>query len=145
MLTGPSDKPFRPLILAIAAKFDKKETALAFQFLVSISARLTVSGGTTSSSVDDAASTASVDIFTEKVKTTVALKKELIDITPTDERFKEAVAVAKVSQARFARYYLRSLEMAAKNEPEPYFMPTDDRAIINLKHVLQGGTISPLA
>ena len=103
-------KPFRPLILAIVAKFDKKETALVFQFPVSISARLIVSGGTTSGSVDDAAATASVDIFTEKVKTTVALKTELIDITPTDERFKEAVAVAKVSQERFARYYFVRLK-----------------------------------
>jgi hypothetical protein len=42
----------------------------------------------------------------------------------------------RVSKAQLARYYLRSLEMAAKGEAEPWFMPTADRAIINLEHVL---------
>ena len=35
-----------------------------------------------------------------------------------------------------ARYYLRSLETAAKNEAEPWFIPTDDGTVINLEHVL---------
>ena len=35
-----------------------------------------------------------------------------------------------------ARYYLRSLETAAKNEAEPRFIPTDDGTVINLEHVL---------
>lgn len=129
-------KPLRPLILAIAAKFNKKETALAFQYLVSISTRLTISGGTTSGSLDDTTAATSLGIFSDKITTVSALKKSFIDIVPTDERFKEAVAVAKVTQAKFARYYLRALEMTAKGEPEPYFMPTDDRSIINLEHVL---------
>jgi Protein of unknown function DUF262/Protein of unknown function (DUF1524) len=129
-------RPLRPLMLAIAAKFDKKETALAFQFFVSLSARLTISGGTTSGSIDDTGAACAVDIFTGKIKTTTALKKALIDITPTDERFKEATAVAKVAQPKFARYYLRSLEMAAKPVAEPYFIPIEDPATINLEHVL---------
>lgn len=41
-----------------------------------------------------------------------------------------------VSRAAFARYYLRSLEMAAKNESTPWFIPNDDRQTINLEHVL---------
>lgn len=129
-------KPLRPLILAIAAKFDKKELALGFKLLVSIIARLTISGGTTSGSIDDTAASLSVDIFTGKVKTTLALKKALADITPTDERFKEAVGVAKVSQPKLARYYLRSLEMSHKGQADPYFVPNDDQTVINLEHVL---------
>ena len=39
-------------------------------------------------------------------------------------------------EAQLARYYLRSLEMAAKEEAEPWFMPTQDRSIINLEHIL---------
>ena len=34
------------------------------------------------------------------------------------------------------RRALRSLEMAAKEEPEPWFLPTNDKTIINLEHVL---------
>ena len=37
---------------------------------------------------------------------------------------------------RLARYYLRSLEMTAKSEPEPWFIPQDDPTIISLEHVL---------
>lgn len=129
-------RPLRPLMLAIAFKFDKKETAHAFQFLVSLSARLTISGGTSSGSIDETAAAISLEIFTGKVKTVSALKKALMDITPTDERFKEATAIAKSAQPKFARYYLRSLEMAAKGEKEPYFVPMDDSTVINLEHVL---------
>jgi hypothetical protein len=35
-----------------------------------------------------------------------------------------------------ARYYLRSLELAAKHEAEPWHIPNDDRSAINLEHVL---------
>lgn len=129
-------KPLRPLILAIAEKFDKKETNLSFQFLVSFSVRLMISGGTTSGSLDTASADASLAIFKGNIKTQTALKKALADVIPSDARFKEAVIVAKVSQSKFARYYLRSLEMTSKGESEPYFMPTDDRSIINLEHVL---------
>ena len=131
-----SIKPFRPLILAIANKFDKKETGTAYRFLVSLSVRLVIASGTTSGSIDELSSAASLAIFTEKIKTTAALKTTLFDITPSNEGFKEAAASAKVSQPRLARYYLRSLEMAANGEKEPYFIPSDDRSIINLEHIL---------
>jgi Protein of unknown function (DUF1524) len=53
-----------------------------------------------------------------------------------DEEFKKAFEIATVSKAAFARYYLRSLEMAAKNKTTPWFIPNDDRQTINLEHVL---------
>ena len=57
-------------------------------------------------------------------------------ITPSDLQFREAFETARVSNSRLARYYLRSLEMAAKEEPEPWFVPVDDKSVINLEHVL---------
>jgi hypothetical protein len=57
-------------------------------------------------------------------------------IVPKDPEFEEEFKVATVSQAYLARYYLRSLEMAARNEPEPWFCPNDDQEIINLEHIL---------
>lgn len=129
-------KPLRPIILSVTAKFTKKELAAAFQFIVSLSTRLTISGGTTSGSIDEQAASVSVDVYIGKITTAGQLKKSLSDMTPTDERFKEAVAVAKVSQSKIARYYLRSLEMSQKKEPEPYYMPVNDQTIINLEHIL---------
>lgn len=129
-------RPLRPLLLSIAAKFDQKETALAFQFIVSLAVRLVIGGGTRSGSVEVPVATAANEVFIGKIATALDLKKRLSDITPSNEEFKEAVTNCRVSVARFARYYLRSMEMAAKGEAEPWFVPTDDRAVINLEHVL---------
>ncbi len=63
-------------------------------------------------------------------------KTSLKDITPSDEEFRSAFETARVSKSQLARYYLRSLERVAKQEPDPWFMPTQDSSIINLEHVL---------
>jgi hypothetical protein len=57
-------------------------------------------------------------------------------VIPPDEQFRQAFETATVSKASLARYYLRSLEMAAKEEATPWFIPNDDRQTINLEHVL---------
>jgi hypothetical protein len=72
----------------------------------------------------------------EKINDAKELRARLKDITPSDEEFRIEFESARVSKAALARYYLRSLEMAAKGESEPCFMPTDDRSVINLEHVL---------
>jgi len=64
------------------------------------------------------------------------LRQEIKSVIPTDEQFRQAFEVATVSKAALARYYLRSLEMASKDESYPWFIPNDDREIINLEHVL---------
>ena len=35
-----------------------------------------------------------------------------------------------------AREYVQKIVMAARNEPEPWFIPTQDRSVINLEHIL---------
>ena len=129
-------RPMRALLLAVAAKFPPNESAQTFQFLVSLGVRLLIASSTRSGSVELPLAGAANEIFAEKIVTTSDLKTRLTDITPTDDEFKAAFEVAKVSKAQLARYYLRSLEMAAKEEAEPWFMPTQDRSIINLEHVL---------
>ena len=57
-------------------------------------------------------------------------------VVPDDVTFKQAFDVARAMQANLARYYLRSLERTAKEEPAPYFIPLDDKDTINLEHVL---------
>jgi hypothetical protein len=129
-------KPMRPLLLAIAAKFSPKEAAMAFQFIISLGVRLLIASSTRSGSVELPVAAAANEIFTNKIETAAVLRKKLADITPVNDEFKMAFETTRVSKAQLARYYLRSLEMAAKGESEPWFMPTDDRSVINLEHVL---------
>jgi hypothetical protein len=64
------------------------------------------------------------------------LREALSGIVPGDRDFEEKFAEAKVSNARLAKYYLRSLEMAHQGQDEPEFVPQEDTQIINLEHVL---------
>jgi hypothetical protein len=52
-----------------------------------------------------------------------ALKSELKNLTPTDGPFVAAFESATLSNRKLARYYLRSMELAAKSEPEPWHIP----------------------
>ena len=38
--------------------------------------------------------------------------------------------------AKFARYYLRSLELAAENNTSPQLLPNDDVRVVDLEHVM---------
>ncbi len=129
-------KPFRPLLLALATNFSERETGGAFKLLVALGVRLLIASTTRSGSVEQPLAGAAQAVFKRVVTTAVELKRRLADITPTDEEFRAEFENFTVSNARLARYYLRSLEMAAKDEAEPCFMPNDDRTIINLEHVL---------
>ena len=54
---------------------------------------------------------------------------------PNDTEFKATFAYAKVPQPHLARYYLRALEMAKKNDPHAEWQPSEEKRI-NLEHVL---------
>ena len=129
-------KPMRPLLLAVAVKFPQKQAAPAFNFLIALGVRLLIASTTRSGSVELPLAAAANDVFTDRCTTFADLRKHLTHITPTDAEFTSEFEQARVSKSQLARYYLRSLEMAAKNEAEPWFIPVDDRAIINLEHVL---------
>ena len=126
----------RPLLLAVATRFSEKEAAHAFKFLISLGVRLLIASTTRSGSVELPLAGAANAAFKEEIATARDLKHKLQGITPTDDEFYMAFEIMNVSKANLARYYLRSLEMAAKGEAEPCFMPNDDRAIINLEHIL---------
>lgn len=126
----------RPLILAVADKMSAKEASPSLQFLLSLTVRLVIASTTRSGSVETPLADAAHKVFERTVATCAQLKAELLGLTPGDSVFVDAFELARVSNARIARYYLRSLEMTAKNEAEPWFVPDDDRQIITLEHVL---------
>lgn len=129
-------RPIRPLILAIAGKMEVKEATKSLQFLVSLGVRLLIASTTRSGSVEGPLADAANGVFEDKLGSVADLKKWLSNITPSDREFKEAFERTRVSNTKLARYYLRSLEMSAQNEKEPYFVPFEDRSIINLEHIL---------
>jgi Protein of unknown function DUF262/Protein of unknown function (DUF1524) len=129
-------RPMRALLLAIAARMNAAEGAAAYSFLVSVSVRLLIATTVRSGSVETPLSSAARDIYEGSITTAAELKHSLSHLTPTDSQFQEAFERARVTSAKIGRYYLRSLERAAKGEHEPWFQPEDDKAIINLEHVL---------
>jgi len=129
-------RPMRPLMLAVAVRFPGNEATEAYRMLITLGVRLLIASSTRSGSVEQPLATWANEVFTSAIKDASSLKQKLVAITPNDEQFRQAFEIANVSKASLARYYLRSLERAAKNEPSPWFIPNDDPQAINLEHVL---------
>ena len=130
-------RPLRPTVLAVAARIEARtEVADALRFLLSLGVRLLIASSTRSGAVETPLANAAHSIWEGKISSAAELKAALSQITPSDEEFRAAFESTRVSNASLARYYLRSLETAAKNEAEPWFIPTDDGTVINLEHVL---------
>lgn len=129
-------KGLRPAMLAVASQFSPKEANEAFRMFITWGVRFVITSKTSRGSIDEQIGEAANLVFTGEIKSAAALYKKVSDLIPVDEEFRRAFEIASVSQARFARYYLRSLEMAAKGEKTPWFIPNDDPQVINLEHIL---------
>ena len=129
-------RTLRPLMLACAAKLTPREAAESFRMFISWGVRLIVASSTSRGAVEEKLAGAARLVFSEELSDAAALQKKLGTIIPVDEQFRKAFEGATVSKAALARYYLRSLEMAAQSEQSPWFVPNDDKQIINLEHVM---------
>jgi len=129
-------KILRPVLLAIVSRFQPKEIEVALIFCVSLAVRLMIAGRTRTGTVEEGLANASHGIFLEENPNLAELKKRLSSVVPSDGQFQIAFQLATVSNAKLARYYLRSLEMQANGEQEPWHIPNNDQTIINLEHIL---------
>ena len=129
-------RPMRALLLAIAFRFSPANASKALHYLVAVGVRLLVASSTRSGSVELPLARAAHEVFSRAIETTRALKRALHAMVPTNQEFRDAFATARVTKAQLARYYLRCLEMGARQDREPWFIPTEDGSIINLEHVL---------
>lgn len=129
-------KPYRPLLLAISRKFAPQETADAFEGLVALGVRLIIASSTRSGSVEQPLAKGGNQVYRGDITTAKDLFASLSNIIPTDAQFRQSFEIATVSNPKFARYYLRTLELAAAQTPEPWFMPNEDAHAITLEHVL---------
>jgi hypothetical protein len=129
-------KGLRPLMLAVSSAFQPKEASEAFRMFISWSVRFVITSNTSRGSIDEVLGNAANAVFVGDIKTSSEILKKVADTIPLDEEFRKEFETATVSKAQFARYYLRSLEMAAKGEATPWFIPNDDKQVINLEHIL---------
>jgi hypothetical protein len=95
-----------------------------------------IAGSTRTGSVEEGIADAAHKIFIGEITDASGLYDDLKPIVPNDEQFRLAFQNATVSNRKLAKYYLRSLEMVAKNEKEPWHIPNDDKSVINLEHIL---------
>ena len=124
----------RPLMLAIARYFNANNTALAFKKLVAWSVRfmiMNIKGGR----LDEGYARLAFAIFKQEIKNETDLKRQSEKLVVTDAEFSASFENTKVSVAKLARYYLRSLENTARQEPNPEFLPNED-TVINLEHIM---------
>lgn len=129
-------KPFRPLQLAIAQRFSEKEAARAFSNLVSLGVRLLIASSTRSGAVEQPLAKTASQVYVSEITSSKELFDSLVSIIPSDQRFIAAFETATVSNAKFARYYLRTLELANEKQSQPWFIPNEDAASITLEHIL---------
>lgn len=129
-------KPMRPLMLAIAEKLGQSEVVEAMRLCVSVGVRLMIVGATRTGKVQAGFGEAARKTYRKELVTTAGLREELDGLTPSDAEFRQAFEGARVSNRRLARYYLRSMELKANHEEQPWHMPNDNRNEINLEHVL---------
>lgn len=126
----------RALLLAIVAKFNKKEVEKSLKFLVSVSVRFLIYGGLGGGALEVQFSDRAKDVSNGDIANTNELKAKLGRVVPSDTQFKEAFKTAAVSKQYLARYYLMTLEKMAKGEDNPELVPNADTSAVNLEHVL---------
>ena len=129
-------KPMRPLMLAIAEKMGNREVEKALRLCVSVGVRLMIATATRTGKVEAGFAEAARKTYAGEVTTEKGLRDELAGFVPSEPEFVQAFEDARISNRKLARYYLRSMELEANNESQPWHIPNDNRNEINLEHVL---------
>ena len=135
-------EPLKPLMLAVSRHFSKHETLRAYRLFVSWVVRLLIVGGGRSGRVEESLANCAKAVSAKALgepEPHHRTARDLADamhptVIPNDAAFLAAFTTAKADGA-LARYYLRALEIAFTNLPEPEWVPSEE-ADINLEHVL---------
>ncbi|MEL6808379.1 MAG: DUF262 domain-containing HNH endonuclease family protein [Pseudomonadota bacterium] len=129
-------KPMRPLLLAVATKFSKKEFEKTIRYLTSLSVRLVMSARTRSGVNEQAFADAALKITKDQISKHDDLVKLLTKVFVSDKDFIEVFSNARVSKAALARYILRELEHTeSTTKTEDEWVNTDPQQI-TLEHIL---------
>lgn len=125
----------RPLMLACVKAFTHKEVERAFRMFIWWSVRFIVTGGPTGT-IEKYYAGRAAEVWRGEITTASDLAKAMQKYVPDDAAFRSAFESLRVSKTTLARYLLRSLENAAKNDPAPEHVVNDDANVLTLEHVL---------
>lgn len=125
----------RPLLLAIFNKFQPVEIAKAMPMIVAWTVRFLICGSAGSGTLEAAYSDRAKEVSDGKYTTAAYLYAAMAAIVPDDKTFEARFAVATVSNANLAKYYLCVIEhqKRATNEDELVVNPSEE---VSLEHVL---------
>jgi hypothetical protein len=137
IIKGLGVTQIRPLMLSIARHFAPAHTTNAFRRMLAWSIRFLIVGGR-GGKLDEGYARLANEIHKDVIKSDTDLVEAARSFVPSDAQFTGAFETARVSVSRLARYYLRALELTARGEANPEFIPNDGLAI-NLEHVLALG------
>ncbi|RZK04092.1 MAG: DUF262 domain-containing protein [Flavobacterium sp.] len=128
----------RPMLLSLLVTFDKKETAMAIDAIVSIIVRLLISGTLSSGIFETNFSNAAMKIRNKEITNTKQLTDFLRHIIPDDIKFKEEFSKANVSKSSLAKYYLTTIENFKRKQSSKTLdlVPNNDEAAVNVEHIL---------
>lgn len=127
--------PNRPLILAAMSKFSNPEMKKLLRAMVSWSVRASILGTINSGNLEEQYCLAAKEIRAGTLTSSEAVRSKLADVIPSDSDFRNAFAIARITNASSARYYLRTLENAKGGQAEPELVPNADEDQVNLEHV----------
>jgi len=126
----------RPLLLAIMDKFTTNEVQKSLKFLVAVSVRFLITGGLGGGALEAQFSDRAKEISDEKITTKNELRESMSRAIPSDTAFFESFKTTSVSKQYLARYYLLTLENAARGQNNPELIPNADTSSVNLEHIL---------
>jgi hypothetical protein len=128
----------RHLTLAVAHHFDPPEATRAFQWFVNWIVRLFIAGAGRVGRVESNYASLAYRIHSKReIRSADQLAKEMRKYLPSDDEFRNAFAVARVSQSKLARFYLDSLQRRDdRNNKRRETIPSHDTSDLNLEHVI---------
>lgn len=81
-------KPMRPLMLSIAARFERNDVEEAYCYLLALSVRLLIAASTRSGSVEVPLAAAALMVYQQEITNAAGIKRSLNDIAVSDEQFR---------------------------------------------------------
>ena len=126
----------RPLMLAVARKFDRAEMDKAFKMFLSWAVRFLIVGGGGGGKLDRYYGARAKDVTEGRITSANDLARSVDGIVPGDRQFQEEFSRASVKRTNLARYYLRAIEAFRAKDPSPQFLINEDPNAVNLEHVL---------
>jgi hypothetical protein len=127
---------FRPMLLSALAHLPLEAVEEILRLLISWNVRLLIVGGLGGGAMENHYCELGKAIRNGEFKSVKEIANRAESFIPNDAIFQESFATARVTKTTLSRYYLRTLERLAKDEPQPELIPNTDPGELTLEHIL---------